>query len=306
MAHDGQLEYDVSLSFAGEDRDYVEGVAKVLKGHGIRVFYDRFEEVELWGKDLYTHLDEIYRKKSRFCVMFISESYAKKAWTNHERTSAQARAFTENQEYVLPARFDNTELPGLRRTVGYVDLRQYTSVDFAKLIIKKLGPIVRGPSLPEDLGRLYRLLGIRSKKAMERVRSQIRHLHRELSLLTEDERRFIFRVFVDGCPGDLPDNMHVHVERLERAAGFPLTQVKELATALSVIGIDVKTTRRMVKVEVWDNRVNADPENLTDLFEAMVSVLAEEHCIECGERLFVNLDFGPLSPSYPEVSLDIS
>lgn len=58
------------------------------------------------------HLDEVYRKKSGFCVMFISKHYALKAWTNHERASAQARAFTENQKYVLPARLDDTEIPG--------------------------------------------------------------------------------------------------------------------------------------------------------------------------------------------------
>ena len=35
--------YDVALSFAGEDREYVEAVAQGLKNAGISVFYDRFE-----------------------------------------------------------------------------------------------------------------------------------------------------------------------------------------------------------------------------------------------------------------------
>ena len=37
--------YHVALSFAGEDRSYVEKVAKQLESHGVDVFYDRFEEV---------------------------------------------------------------------------------------------------------------------------------------------------------------------------------------------------------------------------------------------------------------------
>lgn len=45
--------YDVALSFAGEDREYVEEVAIVLKRFGVRVFYDKFEETELWGKNLF-------------------------------------------------------------------------------------------------------------------------------------------------------------------------------------------------------------------------------------------------------------
>ena len=49
-------EYDVVLSFAGEDRVYVQDIAKKLKAKGIKVFYDEFEEAKLWGKDLYQYL----------------------------------------------------------------------------------------------------------------------------------------------------------------------------------------------------------------------------------------------------------
>lgn len=103
---DVQPEYDVALSFAGEDRPYVEQVAQALKEAGIKVFYDDYERAKLWGRELYSHLDYVYRKASKYCVVFISRAYASKVWTNHERVSAQARALEENEEYVLPARFD--------------------------------------------------------------------------------------------------------------------------------------------------------------------------------------------------------
>ena len=48
-----RYEYDVVLSFAGEDRDYVEAVANQLLYDKIKVFYDNFETVGNWGKDLY-------------------------------------------------------------------------------------------------------------------------------------------------------------------------------------------------------------------------------------------------------------
>src|SRR4030042_5862224 len=115
-------DYDVALSFAGENRTYVESVAANLISQGLRVFYDKYEEVNLWGKDLYQHLDLVYRTKANYCIIFISSDYAKKLWTNHELRSAQARAFEENREYILPARFDDTELPGVLPTIGYVDL----------------------------------------------------------------------------------------------------------------------------------------------------------------------------------------
>ena len=42
------------------------------------------------GKNLYTHLSDVYENKALFTVMFISEHYKDKVWTNHERESAQA------------------------------------------------------------------------------------------------------------------------------------------------------------------------------------------------------------------------
>lgn len=142
-----RFEYDVAFSFAGEDREYVEKVADILRKTRVRVFYDRYEEAELWGKNLYEHLDQVYREKARFCVMFISEHYARKLWTSHERKSAQARAFADHMEYILPARFDDTEIPGLHRTIGYVDLREKSPEEFALLIQQKLG---KGSPAPID------------------------------------------------------------------------------------------------------------------------------------------------------------
>lgn len=130
--------YDVCLSFAGEDRAYVEDVAQALRAAGVRVFYDAYEEAELWGKDLYQHLADVYQNRGKYCIVFLSKEYASKVWTRHELKNAQARAFKENREYLLPARFDDTELPGVPSTVAYIDLRTRTPQQFADLVLRKL------------------------------------------------------------------------------------------------------------------------------------------------------------------------
>jgi hypothetical protein len=131
--------FHVALSFAGEDRRYVGSVAEALKAEGVDVFYDKFEEADLWGKDLYTHLSDVYQNRAIFTVMFISDAYSKKLWANHERRSAQARAFTESHEYILPAFFDETvEVPGLLKTTGHIALDGRSPADVATLIVKKL------------------------------------------------------------------------------------------------------------------------------------------------------------------------
>ncbi len=133
-----ELKYDVALSYASEDRYYVKEVAEILRDSGVKVFYDEFEESNLWGKNLYTYLRSIYKKEARYTIIFCSANYAKKLWTNHERESAQERAFKENSEYILPARFDDTEIPGLQSTIAYINLREKTPYEFCLIIGEKL------------------------------------------------------------------------------------------------------------------------------------------------------------------------
>ncbi len=139
--------YHIALSFAGEDRQYVRQVASGLTKRGVQVFYDEYEQASLWGKNLYEHLNDVYEKRARFTVIFISSHYAKKLWTSHERQSAQARAFNESQEYILPARFDDTKVPGMLGTTGYIDLRSTDSQELVSLICEKL--TASGVELPD-------------------------------------------------------------------------------------------------------------------------------------------------------------
>jgi hypothetical protein len=150
---DGTFEYDVCLSFAGEQREYVRQVAQILQERGIRVFFDEYEEADLWGKDLYEHLAGIYGRKARYCILFASKEYAEKVWPSHERANAQARALEAKEEYILPARFDNTEIPGLRPTIGYIDLTRRTPAQLAEIFIQKVNP---GNGSADDSGRITR------------------------------------------------------------------------------------------------------------------------------------------------------
>ncbi len=143
-----QREFDIALSFAGENREYVDRVANLLRDSGVKVFYDLFEEANLWGKNLYDYLSDIYMNKALYTIIFISEHYATKLWTSHERQAMQARAFQESQEYILPARFDETAIPGVLPTVGYISLVDRTPDRFVEVIHKKL--INSGRTVPSE------------------------------------------------------------------------------------------------------------------------------------------------------------
>ena len=133
--------YDIAISFAGEDRKLAEQIASKLKEKNVTVFYDDFEKADMWGKNLYDYFSSIYNEKSKYCVMLLSEHYEKKLWTCLERQSAQARAFNENREYILPIRIDKTKITGIPETVAYIDANTHSVDDIIKLILNKLGNI---------------------------------------------------------------------------------------------------------------------------------------------------------------------
>lgn len=136
---DQDFEYDVALSFAGEQRDYVEKVYNYIKNNSsLRCFYDKDFEELLWGEDLTEILDEIYSKTSKKCVMFISTDYANKVWPTHEKKSALEKHVQNKGKYILPVRFDDTELPGLPSTISYIDGNDCSPEELGKIIIRKL------------------------------------------------------------------------------------------------------------------------------------------------------------------------
>ena len=137
--------WDVALSFAGAQREYVERVAAVLKARGVRCFYDADEQVELWGRHLAEELPRIYAEESASVVVFVSADYAAGGWARLERRAAFSRAVAEAGVYVLPARFDDSELPGLLDDVVSVDLRRYTPEQFADLVTAKLDGLAASP-----------------------------------------------------------------------------------------------------------------------------------------------------------------
>ena len=135
----GSFRYDFAFSFAGEQRGFAEQICSQLKANGATVFYDNDEQAELWGKNLYDHLYWVYTVAARYCVVVVSDEYNSKEWTNHERQSAQVRAFKEKgNEYLLPIRVENAQLKGLSATVAYVDADLGVE-KIVELLLRKIG-----------------------------------------------------------------------------------------------------------------------------------------------------------------------
>ncbi len=307
----GTRKYDVALSFAGEQRLYVNEVAAGLRHRGIRVFYDKYEEANLWGKDLYEHLHEIYGDAAEFCVIFASEAYREKVWATHERKSAQERALREHGEYVLPARFDNTKIPGIMETVGCIDLTTHTPEELVLLIVEKLGPIERKDFIPDDLSRLYAHLGTHGEEECAAVAQVARSFFSEFSELNADERRLVFTIFTRGCPGAMPENMHIHVEKIRRWLDIDPGDLSGILKRISPFGFRFQRYRdedefddgddEMVSINWIDltvregeNELGPDEDFVMSVAVGIFDVMQEDYCDECVQGVIERCDFSPL------------
>jgi hypothetical protein len=141
------FEYDIALSFAGEDKAIAEEFTNLLRAKNVKVLCDESQTAELGGSDFVTHIAELYRTKARYCVLFISGHYPLKKWTAAERTSAREHALRDADECILPIRLDDSDVPGIAETTGYRDLRHHSLESIVHLIEEKLAQ-TKGRSSP--------------------------------------------------------------------------------------------------------------------------------------------------------------
>lgn len=87
-----QKPYDISVSFAGEHRQYVEQVVHACTKLGLDVFYDRDMSHEWWGKSFIREQRRIYSSQTRYFVPFISTEYLTKPIPMDEFSAAMMTA----------------------------------------------------------------------------------------------------------------------------------------------------------------------------------------------------------------------
>lgn len=314
-----ELEYDVVLSFAGEDRMYVEQTAKYLKNKGVKVFYDNYETIDLWGKDLYQHLDNVYQKKAKYAVIFISEAYSKKLWTNHELKSAQARAFSENEEYILPVRFDETEIPGIRNTIGYLSLKDLKPIQLGKKIIEKLGEIEPENFIPKKQNYLISALtNIYEDFSEEDVKVTVHTVFETLKKTNEKERIFLSEMVINSCTHNIEEDLHEDIKLIQRATNFTKDEILEILDDLRSLGFQYKITESDSDCEVLGKKQSSEMlsislhskipqlklENLTIVFTIMYFAVLRARCIECSKKAFIRLDFSNIEDDLKESDID--
>jgi hypothetical protein len=133
-------QFDVSLSFPGESREYVERVALELEkliGPN-SYFYDNNYKAQLARPSLDVLLQDIYAKQSDLIVVFLSADYQNKSWCGIEFRAIREIIFNCDNHKIMFIRMDDGDVDGVFKTDGYVDARHHQPEEIARMIQERV------------------------------------------------------------------------------------------------------------------------------------------------------------------------
>lgn len=132
--------FDVSLSFPGDVRDYVELVARHLERQmgPNSYFYDNNFKAQLARPSLDILLQDIYRDRSKLIVVFIGEKYQDKKWCGVEFRAIRDVLFNKQHNKIMYIRMDHGEVDGVFNTDGYIDATNHRPEEIANFIAERI------------------------------------------------------------------------------------------------------------------------------------------------------------------------
>lgn len=95
-----EFEYDVAFSFAHKDEELAHSIYKLLKDR-IKCFIYSEEQKKLAGTDGEKTFNEVFSKKSRVVVVFLSKEWGNTKWTRIEETAIKNKGFDEGYDFVI-------------------------------------------------------------------------------------------------------------------------------------------------------------------------------------------------------------
>jgi hypothetical protein len=137
---DGQVEghigrrYQVALSYADADEEYVGRVAAALGRNGIRFFDERTARSTLWGELRPAQIEHIYTDEADHVILFVSHDYVTDPSVSFERSVVVGLAAVRGAPFALPASFDDSKVPGLPSGIIDIPLAGLTPEEFAGLV----------------------------------------------------------------------------------------------------------------------------------------------------------------------------
>ncbi len=139
MVSVSDYKYDVGISYATEDEEYVGRVIKLLKErYQLKVFFAPAEQGNMLGEDLLIYLNKVYNDECCYVVVFISEKYLSKEYTRQEASIIKLRQATEKQRFIIPVVFGSARLDWLSKDIVYLSADKAVESEVAYYINEKI------------------------------------------------------------------------------------------------------------------------------------------------------------------------
>ena len=133
-------DYEIALSFAGENRELAKHIAAQLEALDIPVFFDEMFEANYLGKAWTNVFREIFVDKSHFVLCLLDRHHSEKIWPTFEREHFAPRV-AEGQ--VIPVYLDDTKFVGIPSDIigirfDFDPSREGWRIDVDREIVEKL------------------------------------------------------------------------------------------------------------------------------------------------------------------------
>jgi hypothetical protein len=158
--------------------------------------------------------------------------------------------------------------------------------------------------LPPVPDRLFKRLDVTTARQKEITVARAEGFLDVLRRMSDEERDGIFRIFGNGCPTDLPDNIHINLDFLRRLSGFPVSKLKRILGHLRSLGFFIALrdeshdeylgSTQVVALE-WHCMGVGYAGNATGVANEMIDGVIESYCDEHGLVALGNLDFSALA-----------
>jgi hypothetical protein len=108
------FDFEIALSFAGENRELAKFIAESLELLDVPVFYDEMFEANFLGKTWSAQFKAIFGEKSKLVVCILDKHHAEKIWPTFEREHFAPRVPDES---VIPIFLDDTKFVGIPQDI---------------------------------------------------------------------------------------------------------------------------------------------------------------------------------------------
>ncbi|MFJ6673351.1 TIR domain-containing protein [Actinosynnema sp. NPDC091369] len=148
--------YDIAVSFASEQRDYVERTVSAAKALGLAVFYDRDMTHAWWGRNFVIEQRRVYGQRTLHFVPFLSTEYLAGQYPRDEFSYAMLAAVRRGDDYVLPVLVGDVVVPEevLHPHIAYLRAEDVTPDELAIHMKAKVDYSRAHGRSPRDFGTI--------------------------------------------------------------------------------------------------------------------------------------------------------